>query len=87
MQLNKLRFFYKMAGFQESYEQSPSGWNRQEKQDEMFHPDARHLIMWTHDNKVAAFSHFRFDMDYGTDVIYCYEIHIEDSFQRKGLGR
>jgi hypothetical protein len=53
----------------------------------MFHPDARHLIMWTHDNKVAAFSHFRFDMDYGTDVIYCYEIHIEDSFQRKGLGR
>lgn len=29
---------------------------------------------------------FRFDMDYGRSVLYCYEMQVEEEFQRKGLG-
>ena len=67
--------------------ETPSGWNRQEKESEMFDPAARHLVLLSRDENIAAFSHFRFDMDYGVDVIYCYEIHIKECFQRKGIGR
>merc|ERR1712059_198881 len=35
----------------------------------------------------VAFCHFRFDMDYDDDVLYCYEIQLEQSMRRKGLGR
>merc|ERR1712066_143528 len=37
-------------------------------------------------NKPVAFSHFRFDMDHD-DVLYCYEIQLEESVRRKGLGK
>ncbi|XP_037956441.1 N-alpha-acetyltransferase 40-like [Teleopsis dalmanni] len=30
---------------------------------------------------------FRFDMDYGNSVIYCYEMQIETAYRRKGLGK
>lgn len=29
---------------------------------------------------------FRFDMDYDDDVLYCYEIQLEECVRRKGLG-
>eukprot|EP00088_Acartia_fossae_P001853 TRINITY_DN10724_c0_g1_i2.p1 TRINITY_DN10724_c0_g1~~TRINITY_DN10724_c0_g1_i2.p1 ORF type:complete len:210 (+),score=17.13 TRINITY_DN10724_c0_g1_i2:34-630(+) len=74
------------SNMKESYDLSPKGWSRSDKEDEMFDPCSRHLILF-HNNHVAAFSHFRFDMDYGVDVIYCYEIHIQSNWQRKGLGR
>merc|ERR1712110_726581 len=35
----------------------------------------------------VAFSHFRFDMDHDDDVLYCYEIQLEESVRRKGLGK
>merc|ERR1712079_837702 len=38
-------------------------------------------------NKPVAFSHFRFDMDYDDDVLYCYEIQLEECVRRKGLGK
>ena len=37
--------------------------------------------------KLLAFSHFRYDMDYDDEVLYIYEIQLEDSVRRKGLGR
>merc|ERR1712060_620918 len=37
--------------------------------------------------KLLAFAHFRFDMDYDDEVLYIYEIQLEDSVKRKGLGR
>merc|ERR1712241_983996 len=38
-------------------------------------------------NKPVAFSHFRFDMEHDDDVLYCYEIQLEESVRRKGLGK
>ena len=29
----------------------------------------------------------RYDMDHDDDVLYCYEIQLEDSVRRKGLGK
>ena len=37
--------------------------------------------------KLLGFSHFRFDMDYDDEVLYVYEIQLEDSVKRKGLGK
>merc|ERR1712203_209268 len=39
------------------------------------------------EGKAVAFSHFRYDMDYDDEVVYCYEIQVEKGYQRKGLGR
>ena len=37
--------------------------------------------------KLLAFAHFRFDMDYDDEVLYVYEIQLEDCVKRKGLGK
>ena len=37
--------------------------------------------------KLLGFSHFRFDMDYDDEVLYVYEIQLEHSVKRKGLGK
>ena len=37
--------------------------------------------------KLLAFSHFRFDMDYDDEVLYVYEIQLEECAKRKGLGK
>ena len=29
----------------------------------------------------------RYDMDHDDDVLYCYEIQLEESVRRKGLGK
>jgi len=69
------------------YETSSSGgWNREEKEEEMFSKESRHLVMMD-GPELIAFSHFRFDMDYGVDVVYCYEIQINSNYQRRGIGR
>ena len=34
-----------------------------------------------------AFAHFRFDMDYDDEVLYVYEIQMEEKARRKGLGK
>jgi GNAT superfamily N-acetyltransferase len=39
------------------------------------------------DGKMLGFAHFRYDMDFDDEVLYVYEIQLEEEFQRKGLGR
>ena len=51
------------------YRQSSWGWNAKEKKEEMTEKEARFLIAFI-DDKPVAFSHFRFDMDYGYEVTY-----------------
>lgn len=68
------------------YEKSDWGWKPDEKKEEMMDEDARYLIAKAHDGKYLGFSHFRFDMDYDDEVLYCYELQIEEHAQRKGLG-
>jgi len=69
------------------YEESGSeGWSREEKELEMFSRDSRQIIL-RDGEELIAFSHFRFDMDYDVDVVYCYEIQINNNYHRKGIGR
>merc|ERR1740131_21352 len=62
-------------------------WNESRKRDEMTDDRAWYLIATTEQGKPVAFSHFRYDMDYDDEVVYCYEIQVEKGFRRKGLGR
>lgn len=53
------------------YEKSSAGWHAWEKREEMSEDAAWYLIAYdTNTQKPIAFSHFRFDMDYGDEVLY-----------------
>jgi len=69
------------------YEQSNWGWNEKNKRDEMMEDAAWYLLAKNEDGKICGFSHFRYDMDYDDEVLYVYEIQIDEEFQRKGLGK
>ena len=54
-----------------SYEKSFQGWDENQKLKEFKHKNARYLIVReVESKKPIAFSHFRFDMDYNSEVIY-----------------
>ncbi|XP_006567972.1 N-alpha-acetyltransferase 40 [Apis mellifera] len=67
------------------YEQSNWGWDPIAKQKELTESTAWYLIASSND-KFVGFSHFRFDVDYREEVLYCYEIQLEYTIRRKGLG-
>jgi len=78
------------------YECSQLGWNESKKRKEMLDDRAWYLIarksIEATDDKekgeeLIGFAHFRFDMDYDDEVLYIYEIQLEESVKRKGLGR
>jgi len=76
------------ANMQPAYEESNQGWQGREKRTEMMEEEACYLIARdASSNKPVAFSHFRFDMDYGDEVLYCYELQLESQYRGKGLGR
>ncbi|XP_029158525.1 N-alpha-acetyltransferase 40-like [Nylanderia fulva] len=68
------------------YKQSSWGWDAAEKQTELTEETAWYLIASCND-KFLGFSHFRFDIDNGDVVLYCYELQLEPVIRRKGLGR
>lgn len=70
------------------YEQSEWGWKTSSKKEEMLDDRAWYLIARDAESGTPlAFSHFRFDMDYDDEVLYVYEIQLEEGTKRKGLGR
>nr|CAH7763757.1 unnamed protein product [Callosobruchus chinensis] len=70
------------------YEQCSWGWNDKTKQEELSDEAAWYLIARNvDDGKLLGFSHFRFDMDEGIEVLYCYELQLDNLIQRKGLGK
>merc|ERR1712079_697074 len=71
------------------YEESDWGWKTENKKEEMFDNRAWYLLARDMDNegKLLGFAHFRFDMDYDDEVLYVYEIQLEDCVKRKGLGK
>ncbi|XP_072102116.1 N-alpha-acetyltransferase 40 isoform X2 [Mobula birostris] len=70
------------------YEQSEWGWKDREKREEMTDERAWYLVARDGGGKQpAAFSHFRFDVDCGEEVLYCYEVQLEARVRRKGLGK
>ncbi|XP_033191702.1 N-alpha-acetyltransferase 40 [Bombus vancouverensis nearcticus] len=67
------------------YEQSDWGWDSVAKQKQLTEPTAWYLVA-TSNEKFVGFSHFRFDIDYREEVLYCYEMQLESTVRRKGLG-
>ena len=66
------------------YEKSSWGWNEKNKKDEMLDESAWYLLAKNADNgEICGFSHFRYDMDYDDEVLYVYEIQLEEE-QRRG---
>jgi len=63
------------------------GWKEKEKKEELWSDDAWYLLAKTTEGTTVAFSHFRYDMDYDDEVVYCYEIQVESAYRRKGLGK
>ncbi|XP_076822912.1 N-alpha-acetyltransferase 40-like isoform X2 [Clavelina lepadiformis] len=72
------------ANMLEMYEAS-WGWSDKEKMKEMCDDRMWYLIAFDLDRPVA-FCSFRFDLDFGEPVVYCYEIQLAKSVQNKGLG-
>ncbi|XP_030759538.1 N-alpha-acetyltransferase 40 [Sitophilus oryzae] len=70
------------------YEACSWNWNDTKKSEELYDEAARFLIAKsTEDGSYLGFSHFRFDMEEGIEVLYCYELQLESIIQRKGLGK
>lgn len=73
------------------YEDCTWGWKDSGKKEELFDSRAKYLVAKDvsqgGDPRLVAFAHFRFDMDYDDEVVYVYEIQLEDSVRRKGLGK
>ncbi|KAG7497409.1 N-alpha-acetyltransferase 40 [Solea senegalensis] len=75
------------ANMQTLYEQSEWGWKEREKREEMNDERAWYLLARDGDSAPVAFSHFRFDVECGEEVLYCYEVQLESRVRRKGLGK
>ncbi|KAF4009839.1 hypothetical protein G4228_001000, partial [Cervus hanglu yarkandensis] len=75
------------TNMQTMYEQSEWGWKDREKREEMTDDRAWYLIAWENRSVPVAFSHFRFDVECGDEVLYCYEVQLESKVRRKGLGK
>ena len=68
------------------YEQSKDGYNQKEKSDELFSDQARYLLILSACD-IIAYAHFRFDMDYGRQVVYLYELQVNGNYRSQGLGQ
>lgn len=75
------------ANMQTLYEQSEWGWKEREKREEMNDERAWYLLARDGNSAPVAFSHFRFDVECGEEVLYCYEVQLESRVRRKGLGK
>ncbi|XP_040575593.1 N-alpha-acetyltransferase 40 [Lepeophtheirus salmonis] len=70
------------------YESTSWGWNTKSKEKEMFEQSAWYLIVRESvSNLPVAFSHFRFDIDFDYEVLYVYEIQVEEDYRGKSIGK
>ncbi|XP_013110459.1 N-alpha-acetyltransferase 40 [Stomoxys calcitrans] len=89
MDTKTLKWAFKLAERNVSpfYKQLSMGWQPKVKQNDLNKGWARYLVAVDKNKMPVAYSMFRFDMDYGQPVLYCYEMQIEPSVQRQGLGK
>lgn len=71
-----------MKGFYEA----TWGWSERNKRQELTEDHARYLIA-IKNKRPIGFIHFRFEFERKMVVLYIYELHIENAYHRKGLGR
>ena len=86
---------------EERYDSSGYGWDDEDKMRELSENGARFLIVreWPEDEgsdkgELVAFAHFRFSVQgefmdemIGESCLILWDIHIEEEYQRKGLGK
>ncbi|TMW53306.1 hypothetical protein DOY81_001606 [Sarcophaga bullata] len=89
MDTKTLKWAFKLAERNVSpfYKTLSMGWQPKVKQSDLNKTWARYLVAVDTNKTPVAYAMFRFDMDYGHSVLYCYEMQIEPSAQRKGLGK
>uniref|UniRef100_A0A1A9WB72 N-alpha-acetyltransferase 40 n=1 Tax=Glossina brevipalpis TaxID=37001 RepID=A0A1A9WB72_9MUSC len=69
------------------YKQLSVGWKPKVKQSDLNKSWARYLVAVDSNKTRIGYAMFRFDMDYGQSVLYCYELQLEPIVQRQGLGK
>ncbi|EAY18495.1 acetyltransferase, GNAT family protein [Trichomonas vaginalis G3] len=70
----------------QNYYENGNGWDDKIKNTELFEDRARYLIAYDGE-KPIGFVHFRFEYDQNEYILYFYEIHIEEAYRNKGLGK
>ena len=64
------------------------GWADAEKRKELMEDSARYIIARNKaDGKPVGFIHFRFIIEGNWEVLYVYELQLEEEVHRKGLGK
>ncbi|KAL0580386.1 tRNA(Ser) Um(44) 2'-O-methyltransferase [Marasmius crinis-equi] len=73
----------------ELYANSSTGWHPDDKRAELFHSLSRFIVAHPENESdtLAAYTMFRFEYEQGSDILYCYELQVLESYQRKSLGR
>ena len=66
----------------QDYKKSTTGWKPRAKLKEMQLLDLKYLLVKNADGLVEGFCSFMPTIEDGFEVIYCYEIHLEDKLQR-----
>ncbi|GAA5986369.1 hypothetical protein JCM5350_002896 [Sporobolomyces pararoseus] len=83
------------------YEQSEDGWDPVDKRKELFHAESRFFVLRSNnlsidsnagEDNLLGYTIFRFDTeetagDEEADVVYCYELQVEEIAQGQGVGR
>src|SRR2546421_4500254 len=77
----------------EDYRHSETKWSASKKRKEMRLPDMRYVVLMEADEddlkdpKVAGFVSFMITYEDGKEAVYCYEVHLADAWQGKGIGK
>ncbi|KIM85267.1 hypothetical protein PILCRDRAFT_817267 [Piloderma croceum F 1598] len=78
------------------YINSVFGWDPVSKQRELFDPLSRFVLVHQQSQNLGdgnsskwlvAYTMFRFDMEEGEEVVYCYELQVSKAAQQRGLGK
>ncbi|OJT03044.1 N-alpha-acetyltransferase 40 [Trametes pubescens] len=78
-------------GFSLEVEPSSFGWHPKPKRKELFHRNARFILIFDGESSqgattLVAFAMFRFERDQGEDLLYCYELQVSGLFRSSGIG-
>ncbi|KAL8893380.1 MAG: hypothetical protein Q9192_005325 [Flavoplaca navasiana] len=69
------------------YAASSIGWSPVKKRKEMKLPDLRYLLLRDPATQFQGFLSFMLTYEDGHEVGYCYELHLAQAVQRRGLGK
>ncbi|GLB36215.1 putative acetyltransferase (GNAT) family protein [Lyophyllum shimeji] len=68
------------------YTTTSFGWDPRRKREQLFDPLSRYILTDV-DDRLAAFTMFRFESEDSEDNVYCYELQVHRDHQRAGLGK